>query len=160
MRATPLIIGRTFGVAFDDGEDFLPQLGAFCAEYGIRSAYIPMFLGGFHAVQLVGTCDPIDDPSAPVWDATEYTMLEALGSGTIAWDEESNVLAPHIHVAVGLKGQVAEGRTSHLLGGRVQFISELFVVEVVDPPMTRPRLGRHEVPTLQFSRPLGPAAIQ
>lgn len=160
MRATPLTIGRTFGVAFDDGDNFLPQLGAFCAEYGIRSAYIPMFLGGFHAVQLVGTCDPIDDPSAPVWAATEYTTLEALGSGTIAWDEESNVLAPHIHVAVGLKGQAAEGRTSHLLGGHVQFISELFVVEVVDPLMTRPKLGRHKVPTLQFSKPSAPAAIQ
>ncbi|MFF5273688.1 PPC domain-containing DNA-binding protein [Streptomyces sp. NPDC000133] len=160
MHATQLTIGRTFGVALDDGDDFLSQLGAFCAEYGIRSAFVPMFLGGFHAVQLVGTCDPIDDPSAPVWTATEYTTLEALGSGTIAWDEETNALAPHIHVAVGLKGQAAEGRTSHLLGASVQFISELFVVEVVDPLMTRPKLGPHKVPTLRFSQSSGPAAIQ
>ncbi|MFD9773392.1 PPC domain-containing DNA-binding protein [[Kitasatospora] papulosa] len=160
MRATPLTIGRTFGVAFDDGDDFLPQLGAFCTEYGIRSAYIPMFLGGFQSVKLVGTCDPIEDPSAPVWAATEYSTLEALGSGTIAWDEEGGALAPHIHVAVGLKGQSAEGRTSHLLGGRVQFISELFVVEVTDPLMTRPKLGRHEVPTLQFTPPSHSAQSQ
>ncbi|MFG2440599.1 PPC domain-containing DNA-binding protein [Streptomyces sp. NPDC048508] len=152
MRATPLTIGRTFGVAFGDGDDFLSQLGAFCALYGIRSAYIPMFLGGFRSVQLVGTCDPIDDPNAPVWSSTEYSTLEALGSGTIAWDEEDDALAPHIHIAVGLKGQSAAGRTSHLLGGSVQFISELFVVEVSDPLMTRPKFGLHKVPTLQFTQ--------
>ncbi|WP_326812458.1 DNA-binding protein [Streptomyces scopuliridis] len=117
MSATPLTIGRNFGVALDDGDDFLQQLGAFCAEYAIRSTYIPLFLGGFHSVQLVGTCDPIDDPSVPVWAATEYTTLEALGSGTIAWDEESDTVAPHIHIAVGLKGQATDGKTSHLLGG-------------------------------------------
>lgn len=155
MRSTQLTTGRTFGIALDDGEDFLEQLIAFCTEHGIRSGYLPMFLGGFRTVRLVGTCERIVDPDAPVWTGADYQTVEALGSGTIAWDEEAGVVAPHIHVSVGLKGQAADGRTSHLLAAEVQFIHELFLVEVVEPAMTRPKLGIHGVPTLQFERATG-----
>ncbi|MGW1785088.1 PPC domain-containing DNA-binding protein [Streptomyces sp. NPDC002143] len=155
MRSTQLTTGRTFGIALDDGEDFLEQLIAFCTEHGIRSGYLPMFLGGFRTVRLVGTCERIVDPDAPVWTGADYQTVEALGSGTIAWDEEVGVVAPHIHVSVGLKGQAADGRTSHLLAAEVQFIHELFLVEVVEPTMTRPKLGIHGVPTLQFERATG-----
>ncbi|MGW1991348.1 PPC domain-containing DNA-binding protein [Embleya sp. NPDC001921] len=157
MRFTQVNIGRTFGIAFDEGEDFLPQLVTFCAEHGIRAGYLPMFLGGFRRVRLVGTCERIENPDAPVWSAAEYETVEAFGCGTIAWDEEANALAPHIHVAVGLKGQAADGKTSHLLAGTVQFIHELLLVEVLEPAMTRPKLGAHRVPTLQFGPPLASA---
>jgi predicted DNA-binding protein with PD1-like motif len=151
MRHTQLTTGRTFGIALDEGEDFLEQLVAFCTEHDIRSGYLPMFLGGFRTVRLVGTCERISDPDAPVWTAAEYQTVEALGSGTIAWDEEAGAVAPHVHVAVGLKGQAADGRTSHLLSAEVQFIHELVLVEVVQPVMIRPKVGPHRVPTLHFA---------
>ncbi|MEY9840555.1 PPC domain-containing DNA-binding protein [Streptacidiphilus sp. EB103A] len=150
MRSTPLTIGRTFGVALDDGEDFFPQLTAFCEQEGIRSGYIPMLIGGFSSVKLVGACEPIAQPERPVWEHVEVLTVEALGSGTLAWDPQTDQLAPHIHLTVGEKGASARGRTSHLLGGVVQFICELQIVEVLAPAMVRPRVGPYEVPTLQF----------
>jgi hypothetical protein len=92
--------------------------------------------------------------------APGHSSIPGLTAVGAAWIGSYFALAPHIHVAVGLKGQAAEGRTSHLLGGRVQFISELFVVEVVDPLMTRPKLGCHKVPTLHFGQPSDPTVIQ
>ncbi|MEU7161146.1 PPC domain-containing DNA-binding protein [Streptomyces chrestomyceticus] len=149
MRSAELTPCRTFCVALDDGEDFLPALIDFCTSQGIRSAYLPMFLGGFRSTRLVGTCDPIENPDAPVWDAVTFEGLEVLGGGTLAWDKEDHALSPHIHVTVGLKGQAAEARTSHLLAGTVQFISELIVVET-HPVLLRPKLGPYAVPTLGF----------
>jgi predicted DNA-binding protein with PD1-like motif len=154
MRATQLSIGRTFGVVFDHGEDFFESLSAFCADEGIRSGYVPMFLGGFSQVQLVGSCEPIADPDAPVWSSVGVDCVEALGVATLAWDEAEDRLAPHVHLSVGLKGDAAHGRTSHLLGATVQFVSELMIVEVLDPVMTRPRQSQlYDVPLLTF----GPA---
>lgn len=155
MRFAELTPRRTFCVALDDGEDFLPAILDFCTAQGVRSAYFPMFLGGFRSVQLVGTCDPIENPDAPVWDAVTFEGVEALGVGTIAWNEEEEALSPHVHVAVGIKGQSAEARTSHLLAGTVQFISELIVVEV-DPVLLRPKIGPYAVPTLGFVGGVGP----
>lgn len=151
MRHAQLTEGRRFAIALDDGEDFFPTLTDFCAEQGIRQAWIPNFIGGFREVRLVGACGPLSDPEAPVWDAVTATYVEALGGGTLAWDEEQERLAPHIHLAVGLKADQALGRTSHLLGGVVQFINELLLIEVLSPQMLRPRPGRHAVPTLTFA---------
>ncbi|GCE02208.1 PCC domain-containing protein [Embleya hyalina] len=96
MRFTQVSVGRTFGIALDEGEDFLPQLVAFCTEHGIRAGYLPMFLGGLRHVRLVGTCERMDNPDAPVWSAAEYELVEALGCGTIAWGRRSeHRRAPH-----------------------------------------------------------------
>ena len=58
---------------------------------------------------------------------------------------------PHIHVAVGLKEHSATGHTSHLLAARVQFLTEMLVLEVTDPPMWRERRADlHDVPVLRF----------
>lgn len=61
MRGSELTRGRTFGVAFDDGEDFFPALSKFSRAHGIRQGYIPMFLAGFTTVEVVGTCAKLDD---------------------------------------------------------------------------------------------------
>ncbi|MFR9751010.1 PPC domain-containing DNA-binding protein [Nocardia sp. 004] len=153
MRYTQLTIGRTFGIALDHGEEFFAQLTAFCTEHDIRAGYLPMFLGAFRTVHLVGTCEHIDDPEGPVWSAAEYHHVEILGSGTIAWNEETQQVAPHVHVAVGERDHAAAGKTSHLLSGSVQFVNELYLVEILQPAMTRPKLGAYEMPTLQFGQP-------
>lgn len=151
MRATQITKGREFAVAIDHGEEFFPALKKFCAEYGIKSGYIPTFIGGFRSARLVGTCEPLKNPDAPLWDEVEVHTLEALGSGTLAWDTANDRLAPHIHVSAGVKAQAADGRTSHLLGATVQFIAELIVVEITAPAMTRPRIADlYDVPLLTF----------
>ncbi|OIK25576.1 PPC domain-containing DNA-binding protein [Streptomyces malaysiense] len=156
MRFAQLTTGRAFGIALDHGEEFLAQLAAFCAEHEVRAGYLPMFLGAFRSVRLVGTCEHIADPEAPVWSAAEYEHVEMLGCGTIAWNEEAHEVAPHVHVAAGLRSHAAEGRTSHLLSGHVQFINELFLVETLEPALTRPRTGAYQMPTLSFGTPTGP----
>ena len=61
------------------------------------------------------------------------------------------MVLPHIHIAAGLKAEPAGGRTSHLLSATVQFLSELFIVEVTSPTMTRPRSpAMYDVPVLTF----------
>ncbi|WP_411757178.1 hypothetical protein [Streptomyces venezuelae] len=60
-------------------------------------------------------------------------------------------ILPHIHVSAGLKAQSADGRTSQLLSAKAQFLSELVIVEVTSPMMTRPRNpGLYDVPLLTF----------
>ena len=67
------------------------------------------------------------------------------------YDEATSELRPHIHVSVGLKTHSASGYTSHLLGATVQFLTEMYVVEVADPTWTRPRNpDLYDVPLLTF----------
>jgi predicted DNA-binding protein with PD1-like motif len=152
MRYAQITRGREFVVAFDHGDDFFGALEKFCAENEVRSGYIPTFVGGFRRARLVGTCSPMDNPEAPLWDSVEVTTVEALGGGTLAWDVQQNKLAPHIHVSAGRKEASADGRTSHLLSAEVQFITELVVVEIEAPHLTRPRLATlYDVPLLTFN---------
>ncbi|MFJ8752186.1 PPC domain-containing DNA-binding protein [Streptomyces sp. NPDC102441] len=152
MRHTELTMGRTFALAFDDGDNFTDELTKFCTEMNIRQGIIPMFLGGFRRVALVGTNGPLADPDAPVWEETVVHTVEAVGAATLAWSPESNSLAPHIHVAVGRKDLEAAGSVSHLLWAEVQFIQEMVLQEVTSPAMLRPRCGPHAVPTLGFAQ--------
>lgn len=151
MRATEVTTGRRFAVAFDHGEDFFTALDMFCRDSGIRAGHIPTFIGGFSSVRLVGSCDPLKHPERPLWDEIEVETLEVLGVGTLAWDTVNNRVSPHIHVSAGLKGASADGRTSHLLGGTVQFINELVVEEWTAPAVTRPQApDLFDVPLLTF----------
>jgi predicted DNA-binding protein with PD1-like motif len=151
VKASELTTGRTFGVTFEHGENFFSALTNFCVKHEVRQGYIPMFIGAFSQAEIVGACGPLTNPEAPVWERTSVQSVEALGGGTLAFDDEAGSIAPHIHLPVGPKAASAEGRTSHLLSATVQFLSELLIVEVVSPTMTRPR--NHElfdVPLLTF----------
>jgi len=155
MRYAQVNPGRQFVLALDHGEDFFAGLTRFCADQDIRSGYIPTFVGGFRSARLVGSCEPLADPEAPLWEEVTVETLEALGGGTLAWDTEKDCLAPHIHVAAGLKGASADGRVSHLLGAQVQFVCEIPIVEVVagtdGPALTRRRNAElYDVPLLGF----------
>jgi predicted DNA-binding protein with PD1-like motif len=89
------------GVAFDRGEDFFPTLSTFCKTHGIRHGYIPMFLAAFAEAAIVGTCDRLEDPDAPVWSRVHLTNVEAFGCGTLAYDPEHDEIVPHIHTTLG-----------------------------------------------------------
>ena len=117
----------------------------------MRQGYIPGFIAGFSQVQIVGTCDKLDDPNAPVWTKVHLTNVEAFGGGTLAYDPETDTVLPHIHVAIGLKPHSATAHTSHLLGATIQFLTEMYVVEVTAPSMTRVRQpDLYDVPLLTF----------
>lgn len=152
MRSHELTIGRTFGIVFDHGDDFFDTLNAFCTSNNVRQGYIPMFIAGFAEAKIVGTCERLTDPGAPVWSRVHLTNVEALGCGTIGYDPETNRVLPHIHTSLGLKEHSAVGHTSHLLSARVQFLVEMLLVEVATPTMLRtPEPTLYDVPLLKFS---------
>ncbi len=151
MRSHELTVARTFGVALDDGDDFFEALNRFCASTGIRQGYLPMFLAGFREAEIVGTCQKLADPRAPVWSAVHLENVDALGCGTITYDEGEDRILPHVHTTLGLKAHSAAGYTSHLLGAQVQFLVEMVVVEVTAPRMRRlPNPDLYNVPLLTF----------
>jgi predicted DNA-binding protein with PD1-like motif len=153
LRSQALTLGRTFGVTFDHGEDFFTALADFCRTNNVRQGYVPSFIAGFSEIEIVGTCDKLDDPAAPVWTKVHLTNIEAFGGGTLAYDPTEDQVLPHIHVAVGLKERSATGHTSHLLRGQVQFLTEMLVIEVTSPDMRRERQpGLYDVPLLRFGR--------
>ena len=150
MKASELKAGRTFGVTFQHGDEFMPSLADFCRENEVRQGYIPMFIAGFAEADIVGTCEKLEDPQAPVWTKVHVTNVEALGCGTIARDDTDGIL-PHVHVAVGLKEHSAMAHTSHLLSAKVQFLTEMLIVEILAPDMTRPKdRSLYDVPLLTF----------
>ncbi|MGH3815523.1 MAG: PPC domain-containing DNA-binding protein [Pseudonocardiaceae bacterium] len=152
MRSHELTTGRTFGIAFDHNDDFFDTLTAFCTANKVRQGYIPMFIAGFAEAEIVGTCERLADPGAPVWSKVHLTNVEALGCGTLGHDPETDRLLPHIHTSLGLKERSALGHTSHLLSARVQFLVEMLLVEITTPTMLRIREpALYDVPLLRFS---------
>ena len=76
---------------------------------------------------------------------------EAFGGGTIAYDEAERRILPHIHVSVGFKEHSATAHTSHLLSAKVQFLTEIFLVELSRPGLRRERdPDLYDVPLLRF----------
>jgi predicted DNA-binding protein with PD1-like motif len=154
MRSSEVAIARTLLVVFDHGDDFYTSLTKTCADHGIRQGYIPMFIAGFASADLVGTCERLADPEAPVWSRVQLANIEALGGGTLAWDDTTDSLAPHIHLTVGLKEHSATAHTSHLLNATVQFLTEMIIVEIVEPRLRRQKQAAlYDVPLLQIGTP-------
>jgi len=152
VKAQELTLGRSFGVTLDHGEDFLEGLADFCADNRVRQGFVPSFIAGFAEARIVGACDKLEDPDAPVWSAVHLTNLEAFGGGTFTY-LDNGTFSPHIHVTVGEKARSAGASTSHLLSARVQFLTEMVVFEVLEPAMTRNRnLDLYDVPLLAFGR--------
>lgn len=132
-----MIAGRTIIAVLEHGENFFTALREVCTERNLRQGYIPMFVAGFAEADLVGTCQRIDNPEAPVWSTVSLSGVEAVGGGILAWDPIGQTIAPHIHVAVGIKARSATGHTSHLVNANVQFTCEMTIVEITDPHLTR-----------------------
>ncbi len=103
----------------------------------VKQGYIPFFIAGMSEVELVGTCDKVEDKNAPVWSKVYLENVEAVGAGTLAFDEETGQISPHIHVSIGQKTDSALARMSHLLNAKVLFLTEMVVVEVLKPQFRR-----------------------
>lgn len=150
MKAAELTLGRSFGVTLDHGDDFLESLARFRQDNNVRQGFVPSFIAGLAEARIVGACDELENPDAPVWTAVHVTNVEAFGGGTFTHHEDGT-FTPHIHVTVGEKARSAIGYTSHLLSARVQFLTEMLVHEIIAPTMTRPRNPElYDVPLLTF----------
>ncbi|RLK24671.1 putative DNA-binding protein with PD1-like motif [Micromonospora sp. M71_S20] len=151
MRSHDLTAGRMIGVVFDHGDDFFTALADACRAHGITQGYIPMFIAGLSRAKVVGTCQRLDNPDAPVWTHVDLANVEALGGGTIAWDNTAQRILPHIHITAGLKEHSATAHTSHLLEATVQFLTEMLIIEIDSPVMRRlPNADLYDVPQLSF----------
>jgi predicted DNA-binding protein with PD1-like motif len=82
MRAHELTVGRAFGVTFDYGEDSFEALSSFCREHGVCQGCISSLIGAFAEAEVVGACEKLADPDAPVWAKTRVGNVEAFGAGT------------------------------------------------------------------------------
>jgi predicted DNA-binding protein with PD1-like motif len=135
----------------DHDEDFFPSLAAFCRDNNVQQGYIPFFIAGFAEVNIVGTCEKLDNSQAPVRSHVHLTNVEAVGAGTVAYNPATEQIEPHLHVAVGLKALSAAGHTSHLLSAKVQLLTEMIFVEVIAPGLRRqPNPQLYDVPLLNF----------
>lgn len=151
MRSHDLTPGRMIGVVFDHGDDFFTALADACRAHDIKQGYIPMFIAGLSSAKIVGTCQRLDNPDAPVWTHVDLTNVEALGGGTIAWDDTNRKILPHIHITAGLKEHSATAHTSHLLDATVQFLTEMLIIEIDSPAMRRlPNADLYDVPQLHL----------
>ncbi|MFG2059395.1 PPC domain-containing DNA-binding protein [Micromonospora sp. NPDC048930] len=151
MRSHNLTPGRMIGVVFDHGDDFFTALADACRAHDIKQGYVPMFIAGLSTAKIVGTCQRLDNPGAPVWTHVDLTNVEALGGGTIAWDDTTQKIRPHIHITAGLKEHSATAHTSHLLDATVQFLTEMLIIEISSPDMRRlPNTDLYDVPQLRF----------
>lgn len=137
MKSAVLTTGRVFAVTFEHGKDFYSELQEFCAHNDVKQGYIPFFIAGMSEVELVGTCEKVEDPNAPIWSKVSLENVEAVGAGTLAFEEETGKISPHIHVSIGRKTDSALARMSHLLGAKVLFLTEMVIVEVVHPQFRR-----------------------
>lgn len=101
---------------------------------------------------MVGACDKLVDPNAPVWTGGHLTNLEALGGGTLAWDAAKLAVSPHIHLTVGSRERPAVANSSYLLSATVQVLTEMIIVEVTSPLMHRlPNAELYDVLLLHFT---------
>jgi predicted DNA-binding protein with PD1-like motif len=137
MKSAELTTGRTFSVTFEHGKDFFSELREFCAVNQVKQGYIPFFIAGMSEVELVGTCEKVEDRNAPIWSKVYLENVEAIGAGTLAFDDETGQISPHIHVSIGQKTESAIARMSHLLNAKVLFLTEMVIVEVLHPTFRR-----------------------
>jgi predicted DNA-binding protein with PD1-like motif len=151
MFSTELVGGRRIAVVLQPGDDIFGALGDACAAHGIQQGYLPVFLGAFTEVSLIGTCDPIENEDLPLKDSVRLTNVEGTGSGTIAWAADTETVQIHLHVAIGMKSRSAEGYAGHLLGGTVHYVTEVIVEEVLAPRfLRRADPAAHDIPNLVF----------
>ena len=156
MISAELAVGRRFAVVLQPGDDVFASLAAVCAEHGIEQGYLPVFLGAFTRVSLIGTCAPIADHDAPLPDAVHLEGVEGSGSGTIAFDPATGGVLVHVHAAVGVKAYSANGYAGHLLSATVHYVTEIVVEEVTSPRFIRnPDAAAHGLANLAFAPPAG-----
>ena len=55
MFSTELTAGRRFAVVLQPGDDVMDSLTRFCRDNGVEQGYLPVFLGAFSDMTVIGT---------------------------------------------------------------------------------------------------------
>ncbi|WP_382306930.1 PPC domain-containing DNA-binding protein [Herbiconiux sp. UC225_62] len=135
MFAAEIVTGRTFIAVLEPGDDVLGALASACAQFGVGSAYIPVFFGAFTELTIVGAEHPPPDEDDPLQESVVVRNSEGLGSATVARGPEGPQV--HLHVSVGAKGDSARATAGHVLGGTVQYPTEVVITEILSPELSR-----------------------
>jgi predicted DNA-binding protein with PD1-like motif len=135
MFSSEIATGRTVLVVLQPGDDILSSIVEACTAHGIAQGIIPVFLGAFSSVTIIGTHEEILDEDAPLPLSVGYRNTEGTGSGTLV--SVDGIVVPHVHVSVGAKGEGAAAYAGHLLSGTVQYVAEIVIVEVLSPVLEK-----------------------
>jgi len=150
VHSAPVTTDRRILVVLEPGDEVVTSIAAACSEHGVRQAVVPVFLGAFTSVTLIGSDEPVADPDLPLPHATTVEFVEGVGTATIATGEDGG-LAVHLHAAVGVKGAGALARAGHVLAATTHYTAEVLIEEVSGPHLRRRADPRaHGIPTLRL----------
>ncbi len=154
MRSAEVSAGRRLIVALEPGEEVLAAIAALCRQHGFAAAVVPVFLGAFTQVTLIGTREPVADEDVPLPRSVTVEWVEGLGSATVAPGADGEPIV-HLHAAVGRKSDGALGYAGHVLSAVTHYTVEAVVEEVLGPRVERrPDPAAHGLNTLRFG-PVG-----
>lgn len=125
-------IKRVFNVRFDEGDDFLEGLRQLIIKENIRCGWFHVLGGLRQAGVVTGPREPVMPPE-PVWAQLDGAY-EALGSGSIYWDETEPRV--HLHAALGHHGETLTACVRK--GTKVYLILEVLILELDGIEATRP----------------------
>lgn len=149
MFGSEVSLGRTVLVVLEPGDDVIGELAAACRRFGLDGAYIPVFLGAFTEISLIGGEHPPADEDAPMPTSVVVRNCEGLGSGTVTRGADGPLV--HLHASVGAKGDSARAQAGHVLSGTVQYPTEVVLTEILSPALDRvPNSRAHGLATLSF----------
>jgi predicted DNA-binding protein with PD1-like motif len=150
VRSTEVAVGRRFFVVLEPGDDIVAAIAEACELHGVRQAVVPVFLGAFSSVTLIGTRDTVADPDIPMPEKTTVEWSEGIGTATILPDE-TGVPVVHLHIAIGDKTDAALGYSGHVLAAVTHYTVELLLEELTDAELVRrPDDASHGLTTVRF----------
>ncbi len=149
MFGSEVTPGRTVLVVLEPGDGVIDGLIAACRRFGIEGAYIPVFLGAFTELIVIGSDHAPEDEDAPMPSSVLVRNCEGIGSGTVTRGVDGPLV--HLHASVGAKGESARATAGHVLGGTVQYPTEVVITEILSPVIDRvPNARARGLATLSF----------
>ncbi len=137
MRTAELTVGRRLALALEPGDDVLASVEAACRDHGISQGVVVSCTGAFRKVRLIATAGEAGpDQETPMTDHVDVAYLEGIGSGTVV-SSADGAMSVHLHVAAGVRADAGRACAGHLLAGEAQYVVEIVIDEVLDPPMDR-----------------------
>lgn len=155
MRSAQMLPGRRLLAALEPGEEVLASLAALCERNEFTAAVIPVFLGAFASVTLIGTNEPVPDEDVPLPRSTVVEWVEGFGTATVLPGPDG-APAVHLHAAVGRRSTGALGYAGHVLSAVTHYTAEVLIEEVTGPLVQRlPDPAAHGLTTLHFQGAAG-----
>lgn len=155
MRSAQMLPGRRLLAVLEPGEEVLASLAVLCERSQFTAAVIPVFLGAFTSVTLIGTHEPVPDEDVPLPRSTVVEWVEGFGTATV-FPGPDGTPAVHLHAAVGRKSAGALGYAGHVLSAVIHYTAEVLIEEVTGPLVRRlPDPAAHGLTTLHLQAAAG-----